>query len=211
MAFFWVSSIFCHRSSFLFSTDPNSIFLISSLLLVSFAINILTLLVICLMAYRRHRHNQSLRAEELMEKKPCAGGNESDNPVHHEVENNPDDLTQEEPCDNRSKPDDCMEILMEIETPNSKTSPETPDEQEKPSTEDMLEHIFDTKAEEIAGIFGLTNRETEVLFYLLQGRSAGYIADVLYISENTVRSHIRHILEKTNTESKQQLIGLMLR
>ena len=53
--------------------------------------------------------------------------------------------------------------------------------------------------------YGLSRRESEMLPYLALGRSASFIADTLYISENTVRTHIRHILEKTGATSKQAI------
>jgi DNA-binding CsgD family transcriptional regulator len=71
-----------------------------------------------------------------------------------------------------------------------------------------LERLISERSALMAHTFGLTRRESEVLPYLLQGRSARYIADVLFVSENTVRSHIRRILEKTNTHSKQNLVDI---
>ena len=57
--------------------------------------------------------------------------------------------------------------------------------------------------------YGLTRREAEVLSYLARGRSAKVIADALFVSESTVRTHIRRILEKTDLHSKQQVIDLI--
>ena len=57
--------------------------------------------------------------------------------------------------------------------------------------------------------YGLTRREDEVLSYLERGRSAKVIADALFVSESTVRTHIRRILEKTDLHSKQQVIDLI--
>jgi len=78
----------------------------------------------------------------------------------------------------------------------------------EPKSQDMLNQLFGQKAARIAANYGLTQREAEILPYLLRGRSAAYIAAALFVSENTVRSHIRRILEKTNTHSKQSLIDL---
>jgi DNA-binding CsgD family transcriptional regulator len=71
-----------------------------------------------------------------------------------------------------------------------------------------LERLISERSALMAQTFRLTRRESEVLPYLLQGRSARYIADVLFVSENTVRSHIRRILEKTGTHSKQNLVDI---
>ena len=65
--------------------------------------------------------------------------------------------------------------------------------------------VFD----QIAVYYGLTRREAEVLPYLARGRSAKVIAEALFVSESTVRTHTRRILEKTALHSKQDLIDLI--
>lgn len=67
------------------------------------------------------------------------------------------------------------------------------------------EAIFEMMAED----FSLTRREAELLPYLARGRSARVIADALFVSENTIRTHTRRILEKTDLHSKQQVIDLI--
>lgn len=57
--------------------------------------------------------------------------------------------------------------------------------------------------------YGLTRREAEVLPYLARGRSAKVIAEALFVSEPTIRTHTRRIFEKTCTHSKQELIDLV--
>lgn len=57
--------------------------------------------------------------------------------------------------------------------------------------------------------FYLTQGEIRILAQLARGRSARYIADDLGISFNTVRTHIRHVYEKTGIHSKQELIDLV--
>ena len=59
---------------------------------------------------------------------------------------------------------------------------------------------------EIARRFSLTPREEEILGMLLQGRSGPYIAEDLYLSKSTVKTHIRHIYDKIGISSRQQLI-----
>jgi len=48
----------------------------------------------------------------------------------------------------------------------------------------------------------LTIRENQVLVKLSQGLSNREIADTLYISENTVKAHIGHILKKLHVHSR---------
>ncbi|MCL6547302.1 MAG: response regulator transcription factor [Alicyclobacillus sp.] len=50
----------------------------------------------------------------------------------------------------------------------------------------------------------LTEREIEVLRYLSAGATNRDIAQALYISENTVRNHVRNILEKLHLSNRVQ-------
>lgn len=61
----------------------------------------------------------------------------------------------------------------------------------------------------VAERFALSPRETEVLGYLIEGRSAPFIRDELCISKGTVDTHVRHIYEKTGVSSRQELITLV--
>lgn len=61
----------------------------------------------------------------------------------------------------------------------------------------------------VAQRFGLSARETEIFLLLAQGRSRPYIRDSLYLSKNTVATHIRHIYEKLGVHSQQELIDLV--
>lgn len=54
----------------------------------------------------------------------------------------------------------------------------------------------------------LSSREREVLTLLLQHYGSGIIADKLIVSENTVKTHVRHIYKKLGVNSRQQLISL---
>lgn len=84
-------------------------------------------------------------------------------------------------------------------------------------TEDGLSsnHAADSKAfiqmrcDKIADDFALSPREREVLFYLGRGYNHAYTASRLYISENTVRSHVKHIYSKLKIESREDLILLI--
>ena len=60
--------------------------------------------------------------------------------------------------------------------------------------------------DEAAAAYGLTAREAEVLLLLLcQGRTRAYIAETLYLSENTVRGHTQHIYTKLDVHTKTEL------
>ncbi|MBT3206737.1 MAG: response regulator transcription factor [Bacteroidetes bacterium] len=55
----------------------------------------------------------------------------------------------------------------------------------------------------------LTERETEVVEYLLQGLSSKEIGEKLYMSKHTVDSHRRNILSKTDVKNTNELIVLL--
>lgn len=61
-------------------------------------------------------------------------------------------------------------------------------------------------AERLAAERGLSPRETQVLVRLASGRSAEGIAEVLGISPNTVRAHVRSIHEKLQVSSRDQVV-----
>lgn len=71
-----------------------------------------------------------------------------------------------------------------------------------------LEPSFDERCEMLAAKYGLSPRETEIANLLVRGRDLPFIRDTLYISRNTINTHIRHIYEKMNIHSKQELIDL---
>lgn len=55
---------------------------------------------------------------------------------------------------------------------------------------------------------GLTRREAEVCAYLLRGRSLPFIAEQLYVTAGTVKTHAAHIYRKAGVNGKQELIDL---
>lgn len=55
----------------------------------------------------------------------------------------------------------------------------------------------------------LTERELEVLHHVSQGRTNREIAAKLFISENTVRSHLRSILDKLHVQNRLQAAALL--
>jgi two-component system NarL family response regulator len=57
----------------------------------------------------------------------------------------------------------------------------------------------------------LTSRELEVLRLVAQGMSNKEIAAELYISENTVKNHVRNILEKLHLHSRMEAVMYAVR
>ena len=56
---------------------------------------------------------------------------------------------------------------------------------------------------------GLSSRETEVMELVARGKSMASIAEELFISENTVRTHCKHIYSKLDIHSRQELSDLV--
>lgn len=54
---------------------------------------------------------------------------------------------------------------------------------------------------------GLSRREMEVLICLSQGMTSAQIASDLYITENTVKTHVRHILEKLEASNRAEAVS----
>ncbi len=86
----------------------------------------------------------------------------------------------------------------------------------KPVDIDELEDTLDRLAEHLAiqpkkfinEFTMLTERESEVLWHVLDGKSSEEIAGLLYISINTVHTHRRNILKKTGTRSVIDLLRI---
>ena len=54
---------------------------------------------------------------------------------------------------------------------------------------------------------GLSDREMDVLDCLAQGMTTAQIAEQLYISENTVKTHVRHILDKLDASNRAEAVS----
>lgn len=56
----------------------------------------------------------------------------------------------------------------------------------------------------------LTEREIEILALVAGGKTNAEVAERLFLSIETVKSHVRHILEKLGASSRTHAIGLLL-
>lgn len=70
----------------------------------------------------------------------------------------------------------------------------------------LLERVTQPHEEE-----SLSARELDVLRLLVSGASNKAIAVRLMLSENTVRSHVSHILQKLNAQSRGEAVAIALR
>lgn len=67
---------------------------------------------------------------------------------------------------------------------------------------------FDRRVERMIAAYSLSKRESEILPFVLKGRTGERIAAELFISKNTVDTHIRRIYAKCEVHNRQQLIDL---
>lgn len=72
--------------------------------------------------------------------------------------------------------------------------------------EEARDHIA---IERLAEHHALTPRETEVLLWLGKGRSLPYIADQLFVTTGTIKTHTIHIYRKLGVNSKQELLDFL--
>ncbi len=63
----------------------------------------------------------------------------------------------------------------------------------------------------VAGVPRLTDRELQVLAEMARGSSNREIARVLFITENTVKNHVRNILEKLQLHSRMEAVMYAVR
>lgn len=91
------------------------------------------------------------------------------------------------------------------ETPNADGTASSPAPSDAPSDDGRI----DRGCAAVAGRFGLTNREEDVLALLAHGRTSPVIQKKLTVSHNTVKSHVRHIYAKLGVHSQQELIDLV--
>jgi len=69
------------------------------------------------------------------------------------------------------------------------------------------EACADDIMQEITKIYGLTEREGQILIFIFSGAQIKDIAKELYITERTVKFHITNILKKTECRNQRELIS----
>ena len=59
-------------------------------------------------------------------------------------------------------------------------------------------------------LYGLTVREGDIMENIINGKTNKEIATGLFIEEGTVKNHLNHIYQKTNTKNRLSLLSLVL-
>lgn len=95
------------------------------------------------------------------------------------------------------EPEQLHRALLAVAEGQSVLSPEV--------TRPVLEAVRDTAGRGRAEVL-LTEREREVLKALAKGLTTAQIAHTLFMSENTVKTHVRHILRKLEAHSRIEAV-----
>jgi len=96
-----------------------------------------------------------------------------------------------------TEPDTLKNTILQVYAGNSVLSPEV--------TARVLQAVRRSQTDRNRGL--LSEREVEVLKCLARGQTTAQIASVLFISENTVKTHIRHILEKMEVNNRAEAVA----
>jgi DNA-binding CsgD family transcriptional regulator len=95
--------------------------------------------------------------------------------------------------------------------PDGDVSPTVADRMRDPDPRDMevsvviFHEAVNRRCADVAGEYGLSNREEEVLVHIMQGNSIQEVADKLFISPGTVKTHINHIYRKMGVTRRYEL------
>jgi len=96
-----------------------------------------------------------------------------------------------------TEPESLRNTILQVVSGNSVLSPEV--------TARVLHAVRRSQSDRNRGL--LSDREVEVLGCLARGQTTAQIADTLFISENTVKTHIRHILEKMEVNNRAEAVA----
>ncbi len=103
---------------------------------------------------------------------------------------------------NRNEEDNKQDISMEEDSIAQ-------DNEVKGNTADRAEEQKEVSLKDVyikfADAYILTKRETQIGYLVFSGYTNQQIAEELYISETTVKKHLTHIYEKTQTSGRKEL------
>lgn len=79
----------------------------------------------------------------------------------------------------------------------------------KPVVAQAAQPSLDERIGELASSYMLSARETEVFRLWATGHTLKYIQEKLYLSPSTVKTHVRHIYDKTGVHSRSEIVELL--
>lgn len=100
-------------------------------------------------------------------------------------------------------PDDWLQYLRSIIEGSNSTA--------KDFAGKLLYQFRERDLQNTPSISSLTPREKEILLLVSKGLTNKQIAEQLFISENTVKNHMKNLLEKLNLENRVQLASYALK
>lgn len=68
-------------------------------------------------------------------------------------------------------------------------------------------NVADSSKKSTDELYKLSMRELEIIDWVKQGKTDSEIAMILYISQNTVKSHLKHVFEKLNVTRRAQAVA----
>lgn len=84
-----------------------------------------------------------------------------------------------------------------------------PSRTEGPVVAQAAQPSLDERIGELASSYMLSARETEVFRLWATGHTLKYIQEKLYLSPSTVKTHVRHIYDKTGVHSRSEIVELL--
>lgn len=78
-----------------------------------------------------------------------------------------------------------------------------------PASTPVAQPSLDERIGELASAYMLSARETEVFRLWATGHTLKYIQEKLYLSPSTVKTHVRHIYDKTGVHSRSEIVELL--
>ena len=91
-------------------------------------------------------------------------------------------------------PKDLVDAIRQVHTGKKRIPPDV--------AAQLAEHLSDE---------ALTDREIDVLSHVAQGNRNRDIAERLFISEETVKVHMKHIMEKLGASDRTQAVTIAIR
>lgn len=96
-----------------------------------------------------------------------------------------------------AEPDELRRAILQVSEGKSVLSPDV--------TRRVLQMVGSGK--DAYSEVGLSKREREVLDCLARGMTTAQVAQELFISDNTVKTHVRHILEKLEASNRAEAVS----
>jgi len=96
-----------------------------------------------------------------------------------------------------TEPEDLRKSILRVSTGEGALSPEV--------TGTVMRAL--ARQADVSNQQQLSDRELEVLSCLAEGHTTSQIANKLFISENTVKTHVRHILEKLEASNRTEAVS----